>query len=369
MKTFPLIPIVTFIATLLSLAMPAKAEDTLSDYDRSQLRTAIFFIDQGDYDLAIETLDSLLLRNPDNYIFIYELGYAHLLRGDYRKTIELVSPLQYHPEVKPEIYNLIAGAYDMLEMPDSAIAVYDRGIARFPDSGNLLMEKGTTYLRMGDHIAQGLMCYEQAIKAQPSYTSPYYRAARIYLMSENTVWGFIYAETHILLSRDDNRNAELARLMADVFAERITTEDNKIRVRLIADNRLVTTNPNQLLPFQLGYELSYSTGAIAAIENGWSIATLTELRRHAVENYLKSFATITGDLSLITYLKSIIDAGHWEAYNHYVFGSVFPDELRTWYDIDTNRAAMDSFIDWFNDGHQLTLDHDNNVSRLIVEDL
>lgn len=30
---------------------------------------------------------------------------------------------------------------------------------------------------------------------------------------------------------------------------------------------------------------------------------------------------------------------------------------------------MDSFIDWFNGGHQLTLDQDNNVSRLIVEDL
>lgn len=30
---------------------------------------------------------------------------------------------------------------------------------------------------------------------------------------------------------------------------------------------------------------------------------------------------------------------------------------------------MDSFIDWFNDGHQLTLDQYNNVSRLIVEDL
>lgn len=96
--------------------------------------------------------------------------------------------------------------------------------------------------------------------------------------------------------------------MADVFAERITTDGNKIRVRLIADNRHVTTNPNHLLPFQLGYELSYSTGTIAAIENGWSIATLTELRRHAVENYLKLFAAITGDLALITYLKSIIDA-------------------------------------------------------------
>lgn len=56
--------------------------------------------------------------------------------------------------------------------------------------------------------------------------------------------------------------------MADVFAERITTDGNKIRVRLIADNRHVTTNPNHLLPFQLGYELSYSTGTIAAIENG-----------------------------------------------------------------------------------------------------
>lgn len=61
---------------------------------------------------------------------------------------------------------------------------------------------------------------------------------------------------------------------------------------------------------------------------------------------------------LLPFWKSVIDAGHWDAYNYFIFSDVFPDESSAW--IRDNREALNGFIDWYN-ASPFTLDKTHTV--------
>ena len=78
-----------------------------------------------------------------------------------------------------------------------------------------------------------------------------------------------------------------------------------------------------------------------------SLSQLIELRRGLVESYFSVTDDLFGNsMYLLEFQKKIIDAGHWEAYNYYLFCQCFPDEFEAWYSADS--APLDAFIAWFN---------------------
>lgn len=66
-----------------------------------------------------------------------------------------------------------------------------------------------------------------------------------------------------------------------------------------------------------------------------------------VENYFEVTDNLYGNsMYLLEFQKKIIDAGHWDAYNYFLFMLSFPDEFAEWY--EENSAALEAFIDWYN---------------------
>ncbi len=49
---------------------------------------------------------------------------------------------------------------------------------------------------------------------------------------------------------------------------------------------------------------------------------------------------------LLEFQRKVIEAGHWNAYNYYLFMMSHPDEFDQWY--DTNSEKLDAFIEWYN---------------------
>lgn len=77
------------------------------------------------------------------------------------------------------------------------------------------------------------------------------------------------------------------------------------------------------------------------------IPQLIDIRKGAVEIYFSVTDNMYGNsMYLLVFQKKVIDAGHWDAYNYFLFMPCYPEEFETWY--ASNSAAFDAFADWFN---------------------
>ena len=66
---------------------------------------------------------------------------------------------------------------------------------------------------------------------------------------------------------------------------------------------------------------------------------------------------------LLPYQKSIIDAGHWDAYNIFLFYTVFPQEASQW--LKDNGDRFDAFINWTQE-HPFILDESHTVGMKTI---
>lgn len=330
--------------------------DALSPEDQKLLVKVVGLVDEGLSEAVIPDFDLLAEKYPDNYLVQYERAYNLYTLGRYDEIIKCRKQLLNHKYANEQTYQLIGNSYDITGDRKKAAKVYEEGLKRFPQSGSLYMELGTVYLLDNDYN-KALEYYNRGILAEPNFASNYYRAAKLYLSSESgKVWGLVYAESAVLLApSNDSRHEEMAKMIIDCLKENINVSfdgENKLSVSLVP-NREMKLDENMIV--YLGFPGIYE-GALGQplmklflekIPFTCSLSQLIEIRKGAVENYF----TVTDDLYgnsmyLLEFQKQIIEAGHWEAYNYFLFMQCFPEEFEEWY--SANSAALDSFIDWYN---------------------
>lgn len=84
-----------------------------------------------------------------------------------------------------------------------------------------------------------------------------------------------------------------------------------------------------------------------------TLPQLIELRKDIVETYYSATDNLYGNsMYLLEFQKKVIEAGHWEAYNYFIFMPSLSEDFDQWY--STHSADMDAFIEWYS----------NNVFKL-----
>lgn len=247
---------------------------------------------------------------------------------------------------------------DILGKPKEAIKAYEKGLKKFPDAGSLYLETGNVYVSQEDYDA-ALACFNKGIDVQPDFSSNYYRAGLLYLCTEAAkVWGLVYAETAILLSPDnEERHSNMGMAIHDCFMDNIsiTHTDGKTEAKIsLVPSRVIMLDADGkmgVIDFPGVYE-ACALGALtkmAVVDKGFtgSIAQLAELRKGIVETYFSAGRNYFGNaMYLLPFQKKIIDAGHWEAYNYFIFSRAFSEEFDAWY--DNNSDKFGAFVDWYN---------------------
>ncbi|MDE6715349.1 MAG: hypothetical protein K2J74_02580 [Muribaculaceae bacterium] len=330
---------------------------SISQEDQEMLAGLIRLVDEGKSDSAVANFDFLAKKYPKNYIVQYERLYNLYMLGKYDEVIKKKKFLLNHKYVNERAYQLIGNAYDLIGERNKAAEVYKDGIKHFPNSGSLYMELGTINL-LNDEYNKALECYNRGILAQPDFVSNYYRAANLYFSSENgKVWGLIYAESAILLApSNEERHEELAQWIIDCLKDNIKMSfegEDTLSVRLAPSRDMKIDEKTNVVyvDFSGIYE-----GAIGApllkmlLEKEafvGSLPQLIEIRKGLVETYFSVTDNLYGNsMYLLEFQKEVIDAGHWEAYNYFLFMHNFPEEFNAWYSADS--APLDAFIEWYN---------------------
>jgi hypothetical protein len=89
-------------------------------------------------------------------------------------------------------------------------------------------------------------------------------------------------------------------------------------------------------------------------------ANLAEARAVFLKEWYESGDNEKYPNPLFAFHKQLAEAGHFEAYNRWLFMAGDPDAFQEWYDDEL--VAFDQFVDYFNaEGFRLT--KDNIVSR------
>lgn len=364
-----------FALFFVSLAGISKKFDDSQLPDRAlrTMDTCMALVHDGQYEAALERFDRLVKEYPESYVVQYERMCALYRLQRYDETVKAAKALIKQKNATGAVYQVYGNALDDAGQTAEAVKIYNEGVKLFPDAGNLYLELGVINMRekkYGDAIAE----FEKGIVADPDFASNYYRAAQILFASggNNKVWALVYGESAALLAlTNQNRMKEMAGDMRDLWKESVSFMENRLEVSLVKgkDVNISINGENAELSFPNVFE---GCAGLSVLQNlklmnplTASLEQLITLRKGLVENYYKVTDNLFGNsMYLLPYLKSILDAGHWEAYNYFLFGSVFPEELNKW--IDDNEEKLYAFAAWYNE-HPYVLDATHTVSDLQID--
>lgn len=311
---------------------------------------AINLMDNGKLDESIKLLEEAQKLDPDRFDYPYEMAYANYAKEDYKSAIKILEKNADHKDVTDRLFQLLGNSYDALGKSDKAFEAYDAGLKKFPNSGMIYLEKGNVHWNKKEYD-KALPFYEKGIEVDPRFPSNYYRAARIYCGSTEEVWGMIYGEIFMNIERNSKRTSEISKLLFDTYKSEIKfSSDTSFSVSF---SKNATININDLkgpgkmkLPFGVGvYEPTLMFSMLST--NSIDINSLDIIRNAFIDNYFKNGHDKAYPNALFSYQKQIKEAGHIEAYNHWILMKGDEDGFDKWY--STNKEKWDSFVTWFSD--------------------
>jgi len=311
---------------------------------------AIKLMDNGKLDESIKLLEEAQKLDPDRFDYPYELAYAYYSKEDYKGAINILEKNIDHKDVTERLFQLLGNSYDVLGKSDKAFEAYDAGLKKFPNSGMIYLEKGNVHWNKKEY-GKALPFYEKGIEVDPKFSSNYYRATRIYCGSTEEVWGMIYGELFMNLERNSKRTSEISKLLFDTYKSEIKfSSDTSFSVSFSKNATINVSDlkdPSKMkLPYGVGvYEptLMFSMLSAKTID----INSLDNIRAVFIDNYFKNGHDKTYPNILFTYQKQVKDAGHIEAYNHWILMKGDEDGFDKWQ--SANKEKWDSFIKWFGD--------------------
>lgn len=334
-----------FIFVILSQTSNAQ---THTDIAHAKAKEAIRLEDEeGKFDEAIVLFNEAKELDPGNIDYPYELAYAYSGKKEYKKASDILEKLLDHKNAYGRVYQALGNAYDLQGKPDKALKAYETGIKKFPNTGELYLELGNMNLVKKEY-AKALELYERGIEADPRFPSNYYWASKIYCSSEEEVWGMIYGEIFMNLERNSRRTAEISKLLFDTYKSEIKfTSDTSYGVSF-SKGEMININAlnskNFKMPFGTGvYEMILATAVIG--EKTIDINSLDRIRTRFIESYFKGDNSTRYPNVLFEFQQQVKNAGHLEAYNHWI--TIKGDEagFKTWY--EENKSKWDDFIAWF----------------------
>lgn len=351
---------IKLVGLLLFLALNQSAfTQTNQEKALSKGREAIQLMDKGEFDESIKLLKEAEKLDPERFDYPYEMAYAYYAKADYKKAISILEKNKKHKNVTEQLYQLLGNSYDVSGDPEKALAAYDDGLKIFPNSGSIYLEKGNVFWAKKEY-GKAIPFYEKGIEVDPAFPSNYYRAARIYCGSSEEVWGMIYGEIFMNLERNSKRTAEISKLLFDTYKSQITfTSDSSFSVSFSKNatiNVSDLSDPSKLkLPYGIGFYEPTLMIALIPVKS-INLTTLNDVRTSFLDNYFSSGNDKNYPTVLFTYQKKVKDAGHLEAYNHWILMKGDEDGFQKWY--DGNKEKFEAFGKWFNE-NQIEITNEN----------
>jgi tetratricopeptide (TPR) repeat protein len=335
----------------------AKRIDEL--FDKS-----IKLVDEGKYAEGIKGFEECHKVYPDTFIYLYEIGYAYYAQKEYQKALKSMDGILNCPDVNDRVYKQLGDIYDDLAQFEKAMEMYDLGLKRFPNSGGLYLEKGVAFLKKKD-ISTAITMFEKGIEVQPKMASNYFRAANVYFETTDGVWGLLYGEILMNLERNTKRTDDTSKLLFEAYKNAIDFTNPAAIFCKFSDQKrkaiaLENGGAKEQLPFDILYDFSMATCVAIESPKKIEINVLNRIRTLFIKSYFEKESNKTYPNILFDFHDKMIKAGHFEAYNYWLFRKGDEAAFAIW--LKANKEKYASFEKWFEANH-LQIDEKNRFYR------
>ena len=336
---------------LFTAASLAFAQDFTKE-ENEQLQLALEYSDNGNANKAIDIYNKLLKKYPGNSSLLYEKAYCYYVKQDFKTAAKLCKKAESDEDPGGFVYGLHGNSLDNMGKRKEAIKKYKEGLAKYPDFGQLYLELGTVYV-MENRLDEAVDSYTQGIKADPTFTSNYFRISQLLCKTNEPVWGIIYGEIHQLLSPNSSRSEELSKEMYEAYNANIRLEnDSTLLVSLTAKNELAFDGKSLHIPFEILFE-EYSTQEedidILKEKGHLDLQSLVEKRRVFLTRMFGNNQNQQYLYPIFKYQQKVLEAGHWEAYNMWLLREGNFDEFGAW--LKENMDKFEAFVNWYNENN------------------
>lgn len=352
--------VISILLILFSLLSFGQTTDEKKAYDLAL--KAIELMDNGEFDESIDLLKQSEKLDPSNFIYPFEIGYAYLLKKEYKKSTKMFEKTVKYENATDQCYQMLGNAYDIGGNPEKAIKAYNRGLDNFPNSGRLHLELGN----MQQDLGLALQYYEMGIELDPTYPSNYYRATKIFLSNtEEEVWGMIYGELFMNIERGSERTEEISKMLYDIYKSEIKfTSDSTLTVSFSNNSSIqVSMDGEQAEEFKLPFGLLVYEPTILISVIGVdtiNLESLNIIRTNFLNMYFEKGFNKSYPNILFEWQKEMKEKGFLESYNYWLLSKGNEGEFGRW--IENNEDAFDEFIEWFG-ANQIKIDENNKFVR------
>lgn len=310
--------------------------------DGTKLENAIAAMDRGDYPRAIRTLEELRSRHGENGVVLHELALAYRLSKKPSEAVAVLMP--FRARLPPAPLAGLGSALDELGRGDEAVAVLREGIKRYPDSGLLHADLGTTLYNQGK-VEEAVLHYQKGIEVDPSAPANYIRLSLVLARTEYRGLTLVFGETFRLLEPTSERSHELARLMVDVCkhsVKRTPRKDGSVEAVVSLAPNVTIERAEQIadLPLVNVFELAFGPPLARAHEGGLTLASLHGARVEFVTLMNKPESPFDWNaVPVFRFMREANANGMLEVYDYWLFGPAFPEEFEAWAKTHQSSAA------------------------------
>jgi Tfp pilus assembly protein PilF len=314
--------VIAFLVICINM-LSAQTADTTTPESKAKS-----YLRQGDYTNAIMLLNRAAQSNPNSLEIQKDLAYAHYVKRDFVKGLELAKPIVKRQDADVQSFQILGMMYKAIEERKECEKMYKEGLRRFPNSGVLYNEYGEM-LWTRQNFAEAVKLWEKGILSEPSFPGNYYNAARYYYFSADKLWGILYGEIFVNLESYSERTTEIQTQLTDGYK------------KLFVDADILKNQPNRSDFATLVLETMKKHSGL--VSGGITIASLDKLRRAFIEDWFTTHAK-RFPYRLFEYQQQLIKADMFEAYNQWVFSAASPGNYKQW--VAANGEASAKFTNF-----------------------
>lgn len=330
---------------------------------------AIKLMDEGKLDESITLLDQAQKLHPERMDYPYELAFAYYKKKDYPKSIQLLNTITDHTDATDFVYQLLGNSYDLIGKPELALETYQKGMAKFSNSGKFHLESGNIKFH-NEEYNEAIAFWEEGIKINPNYSSNYYQLSKTFSLTQERIWTLIYGEYFILLEPNTQRTEEISKLLYENYEKSYEIlSDSTGELHLTEKGFQIVVNHKKdlrklkkgILPFEGTFATAFASSAIN-FQNEINLASIYNVRKNFLESWFNEKKIYKNyPNKLLEYQKQIQKNELFETYTYWILSQGNPIEYQDWY--SKNEQNFTNFVNWFKENRIDISERDYNSRR------
>ena len=290
------------------------------------LETARSFQRQSDLDNAILVLTKAAQNAPNNMDIIKELAFTYYMSSQNDKALSEIKKLIDRDDADEKVFQIAGNIYRSKQDLKEADKLFKKGLKKFPASGALYSEYGEVLYEKEPGSASSIKMWEKGIETDPGYSGNYYYACKYYGTIGNNLWSLLYGEIFVNLESYSTKTIEIKNVLFDIYKQWFVSGYSKGNS-----------------PFELQFTTSLNKQSKEA-SLGLTPEVLTAIRTRFILEWFNGSQNRPA-FRLFDYQRQLLQEGLFEAYNQWLFGSVFNTSVyQNW--VSTHKEENTAFVNF-----------------------